>query len=175
MLEALHHFYGKPHTRVIYTGVSGDVTWMKHGHTSQFGIVSVIPCETREVLDLCKLHKSRLTTEEYEEWFLEHKYSKQCQKNNEGSSGSMGRASTHIFFKCSIQKLKLIHISMLGDGDTKSIEETNLNKHFGPHITVTKEECVSHIAKHLYTHLKYLGQKGAVRKLGCPAKMVSPN
>ena len=38
MLEALHLFYGKPHTRAIYTGVSGDVTWMKHGHTSHLAL-----------------------------------------------------------------------------------------------------------------------------------------
>ena len=87
----------------------------------------------------------------------------------------MGRASIHIFFRCSIQKLKLIHISMLGDGDTKSIEEINLNKHFGPHITVTKEECVSHIAKRLYTRLKYLGQKGAVDERRKKVRLSSKN
>ena len=148
---------------------------MKHGHTSQFVIISVISYETGDVLDLCKLHKSRLTTEEYEEWLLEHKYSKQCKKNYEGSSGSLERASIHIFFKCSIQKLKLIHISLLGDGDTKSIEELNLNKHFGPHITVTKEECVGHIAKRLYTRLKYLGQKGAVHERRKKVRLSSKN
>ena len=44
---------------------------MKRSHMLQFGIVSVISCETGEVLDFeimskhcskCKLHKSRLST-----------------------------------------------------------------------------------------------------------------
>ena len=29
-----------------------DGTWMKHSHTLQFGVVSVISCETGENLDL---------------------------------------------------------------------------------------------------------------------------
>ena len=63
--------------RIINTRVSGDGTWMKRGHTLQFGIVSGISCETGEVLDfeimskhcsICKFHKSRLSPEEFEKW-----------------------------------------------------------------------------------------------------------
>ena len=61
-------------------------------------------------------------------------------------------------FKRSIQKLKLRYTSLLGDGDTKSIEEINLNKPYGPRVTETKEECVGHIAKCSYKRLKYLCQ-----------------
>ena len=68
----------------------------------------VISCETGEVLDfeimsrhcsICKLHKSRLSPEEFHEWFLEHKNSKQYHKNYEGSSGSTQRAAILIIFK----------------------------------------------------------------------------
>ena len=45
-------------------------------------------------------------------------------------------------FKRSIQKLKLRYTSLLGDGDTKSIEEINLNKPCDPRVTEAKEECV---------------------------------
>ena len=51
---------------------------------------------------------------------------------------------------------------MQGDGDTKSIVEIYLIKPHGHHITVTKKECVGHVAK----HLKYLCQKGAVDEFG---------
>ena len=72
---------------VIKNRVSGDGIWKKRGYTLQFSIASVISCETGEVLDfeimskhcnICKFHKSRLSPEEYEEWFKEHKSSKQC-------------------------------------------------------------------------------------------------
>ena len=45
-------------------------------------------------------------------------------------------------------------------------EGINLNKPHGHQVTVTKEECASHVAKHLYKCLQYLCQKGAADKLG---------
>ena len=40
----------KNHTmEVIDVGVSMDGTWMKRGHSSQFGAVAAISCETGEV------------------------------------------------------------------------------------------------------------------------------
>ena len=60
---------------------------MKCDHNLQFDIVSVISCGTGEGLDfeimskhcsICKSHKSRLSPEEYKEWFKEHKNSKRC-------------------------------------------------------------------------------------------------
>ena len=36
---------------VIDVGVSRDGTWMKHSYLSQFGLASVISCETGEVLE----------------------------------------------------------------------------------------------------------------------------
>ena len=75
--------------RTHKTGLSGDGTWwMKCGHTLEFGIVSVVSCETGEVLDFevvskhcskCKLHKSKLSPKEFKEWFQEHKNSDKCQ------------------------------------------------------------------------------------------------
>ena len=71
---------------------------MEHGHTLQFSIVSFISCETGEIWDFeimtkhcskCKLHKSRRSVEDLDEWFQKHKISKQRQMNYEGSSGCM--------------------------------------------------------------------------------------
>ena len=74
------------------------VVYIKRGYSSLFYIPSVISCETGEFLDFevmskhyskCKLHKSKLSPEEFEEWFQEHKNSDKCQIHFEGSSGRM--------------------------------------------------------------------------------------
>ena len=78
---------------------------------------------------------------------------------SEGYSGSMEQDAMVIIFKRSKSKLKLRYTSFL---DTKCIDKINKAKPYGPRVTVTKEECVGHVAKHLYSRMKHLCQKGAV-------------
>ena len=148
MQEASGRIFMAKCTHAFSTGVSGDGTWMKGGHASQFGNVSVTSCETGEVLDFeimskhCSSCKFHFHMRNLMSGFRNTKIQKQCQINYEGSSGSMERAAILILFKRSIKKLKLRYTSLLGDEDTKSIEEINLNQPYGPRVTETKEECV---------------------------------
>ena len=45
-------------------------------------------------------------------------------------------------------------------------------KLYGPRVTVTKKECVGHVAKPLYSRMKYLLQKGAVDARGAKVRLV---
>ena len=44
-------------------------------------------------------------------------------------------------------------------------------KPYGPRVTVTKEECVGHVAKPLYSRMKYLFQKGVVDDRGAKVRL----
>ena len=46
-------------------------------------------------------------------------------------------------------------------------------KPYGPRVTVTKEENVCHIAKRLYSRMKYLCQNGAVHDKGTKVRLTS--
>ena len=107
-----------------------------------------------------------LSPEEFDEWFQEHKNTKQCQINYEGSSGSMERAAILILFKRSIKKLKLRYTSLLGDEDTKSIEEINLNQPLWPSGYRNKGGMCGHVAKRPCNRQKYLCQKGVIDEHG---------
>lgn len=74
--------------------VSGDGSWRKRGHTSLFGISSVIGYYCGKVLDLvvkssyckmCESWKQKLHDAEFEEWYETHK--NECSINHEGSAG----------------------------------------------------------------------------------------
>ena len=160
----VHDFHNKPHDEIIEVGVSMDGTWMKRGHTSQFGALAACDCETGEIVDqevmclfceICNSYKAQHTEKEFEEWLPLHQDSGECQINHWGNSGEMEREAAGILFSRSEEKVKLRYASLLGDGDTNTIKHINEDVlPYGPGFVVTKEECVGHVAKRFYRRLK---------------------
>ena len=121
---------------------------MKCSHTLlEFGIVSFVSCETGEVLDFevvskhwskCKLHRSKLSPEEFKEWFQEHKNSDKCQINYKCYSVGMEQDAMIINFKRSKSNLKLRYISFLGEKWVLKWEVSQgLNYHLGVKVKLT--------------------------------------
>lgn len=147
---------------VIGITVSYDGTWQKRGHSSLYGVFAVIDVLTGLVIDFEVLSKycpdcvtaARDLGEnsaEFKIWDDGHK--KDCQKNFEGSSGSMEMcAAFKMWSRSNNQKLQ--YRTVLSDGDSKTHQELNEKCVYGKDVTIEKEECINHVAKRLGTALR---------------------
>ena len=124
---------GADANEVIDAGVSFDGTWSKRGYTANFGVGVVISIDTGEVIDYtvmsktcdkCKAaEKLKDNPVKYAEWQESHKASGKCQKNYEGSSGSMEKQAAKIMWARSIEKHNIRYKNMVCDGDSKAHSE----------------------------------------------------
>ena len=180
----LHDFYGNPRDEVICVGVSIDGTWMKRGRLSKYGVVAAISCETGEILDYeimcklcdkCKAYKINHTQQEFDEWWVMHKDSDECEINHTKDSGLMECLAAVAIFKHSEEKLKLRYTSMLGDGDTKTLAKVNAAIPYGPGVVVIKEECVGHVAKRFYKRLTDMRKAKVPNEKGVMATKMGKN
>ncbi|GFV81201.1 uncharacterized protein TNCV_4772302 [Trichonephila clavipes] len=125
---------------IIYITVSYDGTWHKRGHTSLYGIGIVIDIMTSLVVDFevlskycheCSMAAKDMgeTSPEFQIWKSGH--SEKCQKNIDGSSGSMEMHAAYILWNRSISDCAMRYTTVLCD-----------------------EECVNHVAKRLGTALR---------------------
>lgn len=149
---------------IIDIGVSYDGTWQKRGHTSLYSVGCVIDILTGLVIDFEVLSKychdciktaSDLggNTPEYSVWYEAHSKSGDCEKNYEGSSGSMEMHAAEILWKRSVEDLKMRYTVVLSDGDSKTYNHLSKLKIYGNTI-ILKEECINHAAKRLGTALR---------------------
>ena len=90
-------------------------------------------------------------TPDYEIWYKGQKA--ECQKNHEGSSGSMEVKAAAAIWHRSEEECKMRYTTMLSDGDSKTFLMLQEMKPYGPDVVITKEECINHIAKRLGTGL----------------------
>ncbi|GFY36686.1 uncharacterized protein TNCV_2566491 [Trichonephila clavipes] len=125
---------------IIDITVSYDGTWHKRGHTSLYGIGIVIDIMTSLVVDFKVLskycHECSMAAKdmgeaspEFQIWKSGH--SEKCQKNFDGSSGSMEMHAAYILWNRSISDCAMRYTTVLCD-----------------------EECVNHVAKRLGTALQ---------------------
>ena len=110
---------------VIYDG-----TWMKRGHQSPIGIGVVTEAYTGFVIDAevfskncnaCsalnnKLKTNKLTKEQYDAAYEDHKNSGDCKKNFDQASGNMEAAGALALWQRSRDR-KFIYKVFVGDGD----------------------------------------------------------
>ncbi|XP_012945262.1 uncharacterized protein LOC106013609 [Aplysia californica] len=138
--------------------VSFDGSWQKRGHTSKSGIGLAIERKTGLIVDYevltsycpqCATTGKRLEREnilKYERWFSSHKPF--CSANYEGPSGGMEKEAALSIWSRSILKHQLRYVSMISDGDAKTISELHALDPY-PGTSVQKHECVNHVGKRL--------------------------
>ncbi|GFW97186.1 uncharacterized protein TNCV_631911 [Trichonephila clavipes] len=148
---------------IIDITVSYDGTWHKRGHTSLYGIGIVIDIMTSLVVDFEVLskccHECSMAAKdmgeaspEFQIWKSGH--SEKCQKNFDGSSGSMEMHAAYILWNRSISDCTMRYTTVLCDGDAKTHQHLNEKKVYGDDVVIVKEECVKHVAKRLGTALR---------------------
>lgn len=65
-------------------------------------------------------------------------------------------AGVLTLYRRSEEKNKLRYIPFIGDGDSKAYSEIDKAKPYGPAVFIPKEECISHVTKHMGTNLRNL-------------------
>ncbi|GFT27416.1 uncharacterized protein TNCV_1275331 [Trichonephila clavipes] len=148
---------------IIDITVSYDGTWHKRGHTSLYGICIVIDALKNLVVDFEVLskycHECSMAAKDLGEGspeFLIWKsgHSEKCQKNFDGSSGSMEIHAAYILWNRSISDCAMRYTTILCDGDAKTPQHLNEKKVYGDNVAIEKEECVNPVAKRLGTALR---------------------
>jgi len=145
--------------------VSFDGSWHKRGHTSKSGIGMVIERRTGLIIDyevltsycpLCATTGRKLENQnilKYERWLAGHKPF--CSANYEGPSGGMEKEAALRIWSRSILKNGLRYVTMISDGDSKTISELHTLDPY-PGTRVVKHECINHVGKRLGTALRNL-------------------
>ena len=152
---------------IIDVHVSYDGSWHKRGYTSKNGLGAVIERKTGLVLDwevlssycqVCETKGKELQGQNilmYEQWLADHKASGECNANYDGPSTGMEREAALRMWSRSIIVNGMRYISMISDGDAKTITDIVKMDPY-PGIVVEKHECVNHVAKRLGSRLKKL-------------------
>lgn len=98
----------------------------------------------------CEVWKPKKGTEEYTEWYDEHK--KTCAANHEGSSGKMELDSVIKMFKRSIEKFQVRYKNYIGDVDSKT-HSGLLKAALYNNYEIIKKECIGHVQKRMGSRL----------------------
>ena len=154
--------------------VTFDGTWMRRGHTSLHGAVTVISLATGQLLDYevytkfchtCTRKRSdvaagRMTQAEFTAWYETH----QRAVTTTGSSGSMEVQGARDLWQRSME-WQLRYVTFIGDWDCKAHNAVVEQNPYGPEVPVEKEECVGHVQKRVGTRLRELKKKLVHSKL----------
>ena len=171
-VAAKHTAEAKP----VDIAVSTDGTWMRRGHSSLYGVQSVISYDTSQVLDVdlmskhcsqCTSWKSRLDSgslsqELYDAWKQE--YADKCSINTTASSPAMEAEAVVKLWQHSEAKTNLRYTTYIGDGDSKGYSKVVDSKPYGE-TEIVKDECIGHVQKRLGKGFRDLGQKLGSQKL----------
>ncbi|GFW82252.1 uncharacterized protein TNCV_3817331 [Trichonephila clavipes] len=159
---------------IIDVSVSYDGTWQKRGHTSNLGLGIIIDILSGLVLDFEVLSKychncvvaGRDMGVDWAEFHIWQKgHADECDKNFDGTSGTMEMHAALIMWRRSISDCQMRFVSMLSDGDSKTFQFLSDNKIYGSDIKIEKEECLNHIAKRLGTSLRNKVKEWKVKKV----------
>lgn len=157
--------------------VSCDTTWMKRGHTSLYGVSTVISVDTGRVLDFeikskycqtCVCRRKLHNVAKEREWQEQHR--ENCSKNYTGSSGGMEACAMKDIFGRSVAKHGVRYVKYLGDGDSSAFKQVSENVPYGTDVSIEKLECVGHIQKRMGGRLLKLTKemKGKMLEDGKP-------
>ena len=136
--------------------VSYDGTWHHRRFKSSQGVGIVISIDTGEVLDaevisktceVCQRSCLGKTASEFQNWQQKHKESGKCLRNFDGPSTGMETAAAKAIWSRSITKHNTRYVTMLGNGDNKTLQALNDLKPYGEDVQITRSECVNHIHK----------------------------
>ena len=140
--------------------MSCDGSWQRRGFQSKNGVATVLsvnPNGPAKVVDVhvcsnycntCQVQKSKLGEAEFDTWFETHV--DECQKNHEGSAGSMELQGMLKIFRRSETKHGLVYEGYLGDGDSKSYHTVaNADPPIYPDTEIKKLECCGHVQKRM--------------------------
>ena len=162
---------------VVDIDVSYDGSWQTRGHKSMSGLGCVIECKTGLVVDYhtmsrycytCdttgktlkqkadeekeKANQGNGDEEKYLAWVATHQ--PVCQKNHDGTAGSMEQAGAVELWRRSLQN-GMRYKSVLCDGDANTIRQIHaLDPYQG--LKVEKRECINHVAKRVGKGLRTL-------------------
>ena len=140
-----------------------DGSWQKRGFTSKVGLGCVIERKTGLAVDFAVMSSycaACATTGErlmkagggiYEAWLQEHQPN--CEKNYVGTSGGMEKEAAVVMWSRSIAKHGLRYISMVSDGDSKTISEIHKADPYDG-IMTERHECVNHVGKRMAKQLR---------------------
>ena len=106
------------------------------------------------------------TSTEFLDWWEEHQAI--CTINYSGSSGAMEVEGALRIWRHSVEVHKLRYTTMISDGGSSTYPTIASEKPYGPNHIVKKMECVGHVQKRMYAHLKALKSrqnKGADEKV----------
>lgn len=164
---------------IVDVRVTCDATWQKRGHTSLYGVVVVASWDTGQVLDTevlskwcdeCSQHRHiDPTSVEFLDWWEGHQA--WCEANYTGSSGAMEAAGALKIWKRSVEKFKLRYTAMIADGDSSTYPTVAAAEPYGKDHPIVKHECVGHVQKRMYNHLKAAKAKRHVNNDGTVIKM----
>ncbi len=136
--------------------VSCDGTWQKRGFSSKNGVVTVATVnglnskiiDTETLTNHCNKCKSTKENNQIPHF---------CQKNYEGTAGSMEGEGVKRIFNRSLEQYDLTYTGYLGDGDSKSFKNLNdAEPPIYPGKQIQKLECVGHIQKRMGRKLNNL-------------------
>ena len=150
--------------------VSTDGTWMRRGHSSLYGIQTVISYDTKQILDTCALSKNckqcsawkrryqdgAIPEEEYGDWFATH--ADFCDINTSVSAPAMETEAAVKLWNRSVESHGLKYTTFIGDGDSKGFNAVVKAKPYDD-TDIVKEECIGHIQKRLGKGLRELQKK----------------
>ena len=156
--------------------VSTDGTWMRRGHSSVYGVQTVLSWDTHQVLDVAILSKYRpqcktwqaaleagtKSQEQFDAWRVEHQG--QCRINTDRSAPAMESEAAVQLWNRSEELNGLRYTTYIGDGDSKGHTNVRAAKPYGD-TPIIKEECVGHVQKRLGKGLRDLKQKLGSTKL----------
>ena len=147
---------------IVDVKVTCDATWQKRGHQSLYGVVVVASWDTGQVLDTEVLSKwchecnakrhLDPTSEQFLDWWEGHQHL--CGQSFYGSAGSMEAEGALNIWKRSVEKHKLRYTAMIADGDSSTYPTICDAKPYGDSHPIIKHECVGHVQKRMYAHLK---------------------
>ena len=156
--------------------VSTDGTWMRRGHSSLYGVQSVISHNTQQIVDVEALSKScaqctswnarksngSISQDQFDTWYAGHHDS--CDINTNVSAPAMEALAAVSLWRRSEEKNSLKYTCYIGDGDSKGFNAVSQAKPYGD-TDVIKDECIGHVQKRVGKAFRELKKKLGSDKL----------
>lgn len=142
--------------------ISGDGTWSKRGFSSLIGVSTIIGKYSGKILDYfvssktckpCEIMAKKLNHVDFQIWY-DSVHHEECYANYEGSSGGMEVQGMINIFKRSEELHNAKYLHYIGDGDSKTFTNVVDSKPYGDDFVIQKLECVLHVGKRMFRHLK---------------------
>ena len=164
--QVIREAYPEQSGEEIDIDVSYDGSWHTRGHKSKLGLGCVIENRTGLVVDyevlskychVCETVGAKIQEDDekngknnYDNWLITHQ--PDCDKNHDGSSGSMEQICAVNMWKRSKQH-GFRYKTVICDGDANTIKKINESNPYSD-LVVEKRECINHVAKRLGTALR---------------------